>query len=219
MTDRQSGNRDAVLARLRAGAATPPPPNHAHPAPTASHDAPSIGFRLLDAAPPVELFARTAADAGAVVSRSPDVAAVVARHGVRTAVATGEPAVEPVVAALRAAGVEVAAAGGREAATTADLGVTSCRAAIAATGSVVLDSDVVGARWASLLPRVHLCVVPEVLVVPAPADVLRSFSAAAPPPRGLWFVTGPSRTGDIEQILTRGVHGPVAVEILLLPGG
>nr|MBA2280335.1 LUD domain-containing protein [Acidimicrobiia bacterium] len=98
----------------------------------------------------------------------------------------------------------------------ADLGVTSCLAAVAATGSVAVTTDVVGARWASLLPRVHLCVVPGDAVVASPGDVLRRFSPATPPPRGLWFVTGPSRTGDIEQLLTRGVHGPVAVEILLL---
>ncbi len=112
----------------------------------------------------------------------------------------------------------MSAASDREAAVAADLGVTSCLAAVTATGSLAISSAVAGARWASLLPRVHLCVVPEGLLVGSPADVLRRFTPEEPPPRGLWFVTGPSRTGDIEQLLTRGVHGPVAVEVLLLPG-
>jgi L-lactate dehydrogenase complex protein LldG len=62
---------------------------------------------------------------------------------------------------------------------------------------------------------VHLCLVPASVVVGHPGDVLRTLGAGALP-ANLAFVSGPSRTGDIEQILTRGVHGPVAVEVVLL---
>jgi L-lactate dehydrogenase complex protein LldG len=210
-----------VLARLRRGAATAPPPNLAHPAPPATSEAPAPRFRLLDTGEPLaEVFAAAAEAAGCTVHRDGVDAAVgdvVARHGIRTAVVTAERAVAEVADVLWAAGVEVADAADREAAAAADLGVTSCRAAVAATGSVVVGSDVYGARWASLLPRVHLCVVPAGVVVGAPGDVLRPLGAASLP-AALAFVSGPSRTGDIEQILTRGVHGPVAVEVVLLPG-
>jgi L-lactate dehydrogenase complex protein LldG len=93
-------------------------------------------------------------------------------------------------------------------------------AAVAATGSLVLDCRDAGSRTVSLLPRVHLCVLPAGRVVAAPADVLRPLGRAAGDPgalaSNLVLVSGPSRTGDIEQLLTIGVHGPVAVHVVLL---
>jgi len=120
-----------------------------------------------------------------------------------------------VAAALGRVGVEVDEYT-RERGAAADLGVTSAVAAIAATGSLVLESSAAGGRGASLLPRVHLCVLPAARLVASTADVLRPFSGGGGTlPSNLVLVTGPSRTGDIEQILTLGVHGPVAVEIVL----
>jgi L-lactate dehydrogenase complex protein LldG len=215
----QTGDREMVLARLRRGTAAAPPPNLAHPAPAPEPAAPAAGFRLLDGDEPlVDVFARTAADAGCTVHRDIDLADLVARHRVSTAVATAEAEVLPLVGALRELGVVVGDAADRDTATTADLGMTGCRAAVAATGSVVVGSDVPGARWASLLPRVHLCVVPAGAVVGTPGDVLRPLDTARLP-AAIAFITGPSRTGDIEQLLTRGVHGPVAVEVVLVTGG
>ena len=210
----QTGDRELVLARLRRGTSSPPPPNIAHPAPPPDTAAPSPRSRLLDDADAVEVFVATAKAAGCTIRRRVDVRELVARHGIRTAVATAERSVVPVVEALRAAGVAVGDATDRDAAAEADLGVTGCRAAVASTGSVVVGSDVGGARWASLLPRVHLCVVDAGTVVAHPGDVLRQLTPGALP-ANLAFISGPSRTGDIEQILTRGVHGPVAVEIVL----
>ena len=210
----QTGDRELVLARLRRGTAEPPPPNLAHPTPVADGPAPLPRSRLLDDADPVEVFAGTARTAGCGVHQSLDVVDLISRHGIRTAVATGEGAVAEVVEALLASGVAVGDAADRDLAAAADLGVTGCRAAVASTGSVVVGSDVPGARWASLLPRVHLCVVDVASVVGHPGDVLRRLGDEALP-ANLAFVSGPSRTGDIEQILTRGVHGPVAVEVVL----
>ena len=51
-------------------------------------------------------------------------------------------------------------------------------------------------------------------LVATPSDVLRRGDRPLPSNRVL--VTGPSRTGDIEQIITLGVHGPTALEILVL---
>jgi L-lactate dehydrogenase complex protein LldG len=210
----QTGDRELVLARLRRGTASPPPANLAHPTPEPNAFAPSPRSHLLDDADPVEVFAATAKTAGCTVRRRLDIAELVARHDIRTAVATAEDSVAEAVEALRAAGVTVDDAADRDAAATADLGVTGCRAAVASTGSVVVGSDVPGARWASLLPRVHLCIVRSTDVVAHPGDVLRALGEGLLP-ANLAFVSGPSRTGDIEQILTRGVHGPVAVEVVL----
>jgi L-lactate dehydrogenase complex protein LldG len=210
----QSGDRELVLARLRLGTASPPPANLAHPMPEPSSVAPSPRSRLLDDADPVEVFAATAKTAGCTVRRRLDIGELVARHGIRTAVSTAEDSVAEAVEGLLAAGVTVGDAADRHAAAEADLGVTGCRAAVASTGSVVVGSDVSGARWASLLPRVHLCIVDVADVVAHPGDVLRGLGHGRLP-ANLAFVSGPSRTGDIEQILTRGVHGPVAVEVVL----
>ena len=69
---------------------------------------------------------------------------------------------------------------------------------------------------ASLLPSVHLCVLPVDRLFATPADVLRRLgSGADAPPPSLVVVTGPSRTGDIEQLLTRRVHGPGTVLIVV----
>ena len=96
----------------------------------------------------------------------------------------------------------------------ADLGLTGAVAGVAATGSLVLDASVAGSRAAGLLPPVHVCVLREDQLVATPADVLHPLRAGAP--SSLVLVGGPSRTGDVEQILTLGVHGPRHVHIVLV---
>jgi L-lactate dehydrogenase complex protein LldG len=144
---------------------------------------------------------------------------LVAELGDRSVVTSAEPAAQAVGRRLAERGVSVEDAS-VEAAARAGLGVTSAAAAIAATGSLVLDSRVAGGRVASLLPAVHLCVVDVNSLFAAPADVLRGLGSvrdALPP--SMVLVTGPSRTGDIEQLLTLGAHGPTALHVVLVTGG
>jgi L-lactate dehydrogenase complex protein LldG len=101
---------------------------------------------------------------------------------------------------------------------TAQLGVTGAVAGLATTGTLLQDSRVMGGRTASLLPTVHLCVLRASRIVASTAEVLRLLGAAQPLASNLVLVTGPSKSGDIEQIITVGVHGPVCVEIVLLRG-
>ena len=55
---------------------------------------------------------------------------------------------------------------------------------------------------------------------PTPADVLRRLGSAVDAlPSSLVLVTGPSRTGDIEQLLTLGAHGPTALHVVLVTDG
>ena len=100
----------------------------------------------------------------------------------------------------------------------APVGITSAPYALAATGTLVMLSSDEEQRLVSLLPPAHIAVIPasRILVnldelfvkVPLPADV----SSA------LVFITGPSRTADIEQILVRGVHGPGEVHVVIVEG-
>ena len=212
-------DRAAFLDRLRDRLAGGVPENVAHPMPARPAQVPEIVHRVLDRDDLPGTFERTATAADAVVHRvdGPDVpgeivGAIVERYGVRRAVATREPEAAAVAATLADLGVTVSDPEPEHAA-AAQLGVTSAVAAIAATGSVVLDSTAAGGRLAGLLPEVHLCVVRVDRLVATPSDVFRGLHAL---PSNLVLVSGPSRTGDIEQILTLGVHGPVALHVVLL---
>lgn len=122
--------------------------------------------------------------------------------------------------ALRQRGCEVVTEGFRAAAAQAGAGITGANFALADTGTVVLDSTDEALRLASTLPRCHF-------VVLDPGKVLADGLAAVAPlrvfqrrqsPDFIAFITGPSRTADIERVLTIGVHGPVELHILLLEG-
>jgi L-lactate dehydrogenase complex protein LldG len=87
---------------------------------------------------------------------------------------------------------------------TCDLGVTEADYLLPETGTLVLQSSAGKPRAVSLLPRVHLAIVrPEMLR----ADMHQVF-AEAKERHYLVFITGPSRTADIELTVTLGVHGP-----------
>jgi L-lactate dehydrogenase complex protein LldG len=102
----------------------------------------------------------------------------------------------------------------RETGAEADLGITCPIGALATTGSLVQDCSVDGSRGASLLPTVHLALVSRRTIVASTTDLLWGRTSL---PSNLVFITGPSRTGDIEMIITVGVHGPVAVHVALVP--
>jgi L-lactate dehydrogenase complex protein LldG len=85
-----------------------------------------------------------------------------------------------------------------------DLGITEADYLLPETGTLVLCSSAEKPRAVSLLPRVHLAIVrPEMLR----ADMHQVF-AEAKGGNYLVFITGPSRTADIELTVTLGVHGP-----------
>jgi L-lactate dehydrogenase complex protein LldG len=96
----------------------------------------------------------------------------------------------------------------------APLGVTRCTAALADTGTLVMVFGPGRPRSTSLVPRTHMAVVKESEIVPSLADGLAR--VPRPPVSGMTLVTGPSRSGDIEQILTLGVHGPAAVHVVVV---
>ena len=220
----QHGDRAAFLARLRVRQA-PPLTIGAHAPPPPPGVVPEVRFRVVDGIAPgdhralAEVFRAAATRVEARVHDVDDatecLGAVVARHDVVRAVVSSEPEATALIEPLRALGVTVEPYS-PAAASTADLGVTSAVAGVAATGSVVVDADRAGGRGASLVPRVHFCVLPADRLVASPSDVLRRHPGPLPSNRVL--ITGPSRTGDIEQIITLGVHGPVALEVALCWG-
>jgi len=98
----------------------------------------------------------------------------------------------------------------------ADFGITSADYALSDTGTLVMIASPDDARLISLLPPVHIAVLPVerllsgldelYTLVPKPADGTSS----------MVFITGPSRTADIEQLLVRGVHGPGEIHVIIV---
>lgn len=118
-------------------------------------------------------------------------------------------------AALRAWPVEVLDPWdhGMESVAGADAGITVADFAIALTGTLVLDCSPSHPRSTSLLPPLHLAVVLSEHIVSTVGDVL---ARTGPLPSALTFVSGPSRTADIELTPVRGAHGPTRVKVFLL---
>lgn len=99
-----------------------------------------------------------------------------------------------------------------------DAGLTTCEAAVAQTGSILVSSANNGGRALSILPHTHLVLVRLDQVV---GDLSDAFGLIRERhgdrlPSMLSFITGPSRTGDIERILVLGAHGPKELVVILV---
>jgi L-lactate dehydrogenase complex protein LldG len=100
-------------------------------------------------------------------------------------------------------------------------GVTAADYAIAETGTLVLTGDEEGALLASLLPAVHVALLRPGRISGSLAEVvgrlkLERMARAAPVCRSATFITGPSRTSDVELVLSIGVHGPKQLHVVIL---
>ena len=97
-----------------------------------------------------------------------------------------------------------------------DAAITECDALVAQTGGVVVTSRNTGGRALSVLPPHHVVIAQRnQLVADLPAAFALLQQRYAPDyPSMISFITGPSRTGDIERILVLGAHGPKKLTIL-----
>ena len=90
---------------------------------------------------------------------------------------------------------------------TADIGISGVEFGIAETGSVFQDGYATTTRLATILPPLHVVFLPSANIVPGITEAFQVIAQNFD--RGyLGFITGPSRTADIERVLTIGVHGP-----------
>jgi len=104
----------------------------------------------------------------------------------------------------------------RENAAGAKVGITEMDWAIASTGTLAQASDRVEQRLASSLTELHVALAdPERMLPDLPALFRRLGPAQT---RYLALITGPSRTADIERVLTIGVHGPRRLVIVFVDG-
>lgn len=163
---------------------------------------------------PVEAFTLAAEALGVTVRRCADdaalamaVAEAVEATGARMAVCSRDPEVAGLAPALVAAGATVVPFGPPADLENVDLGVVGARWGIAATGTLVVDAGRAGGRSASLVPRAVLIVVEASAIVATAGDLFRG-PLPGDLPSQLVLISGPSRSGDIEFVLTVGVHGP-----------
>lgn len=124
--------------------------------------------------------------------------------------------VQPALAALdwAAAGLTVEARGARD----ADLvGITGCFCAVAETGTLMMCSSPDTPAAVSLLPETHIAVVRASRIVPCMEDAWDlARKELGTLPRAVNFISGPSRTGDIEQTIVLGAHGPYRVHLVIV---
>ena len=102
----------------------------------------------------------------------------------------------------------------------AQMGITTVDHAVVNTGTLALSAGPGRPRSVSLLPSVHLALVRESQLVDRIGTAFESYRGAGKaPPSAVHFITGPSRTSDIENDLTIGVHGPAAVSVIIWRDG
>ncbi|MEV6118778.1 LUD domain-containing protein [Streptomyces sp. NPDC052109] len=208
--------RDAILSRIRAAVADVPagpvevPRAYLRSAP---------GITPGDRTATVELFTQRLREYGATVRRVPatDLPAAVAdsldEQAARSAVVPeGLPAAWPAQwsGEIRRDVPELSKA---ELDGT-DAVVTMCAAAVADSGTIVLDAGPgQGRRAPTLVPDVHVCVVREDQVCSSLPEVITRID----PRRPITWISGPSATADIEMIRVQGVHGPRKLTVLITP--
>ena len=103
---------------------------------------------------------------------------------------------------------------------TCGVGLTAADYAIAETGTIVLSSDEPNALLVSLLPPVHIALVRSSQIAASLDEVIskvgKERTGRVDPGRSVTLITGPSRTSDVELVLSIGVHGPKELHVIIL---
>ncbi len=233
--------RDTILARVREALRVPAPLPHlkSHDV-VASEPGRSAGLDIL----PIEVARPWLPDGGetpeervsiltenlgklrAIVHRVPDTTAaadlvlVLARERDWRRVAYhSHPLVEPLLSGVPCATHSVdSETFDKDTVAACDAGISACESLVAQTGSILVSSRTCGGRALSILPHVHVVVATVDQVVATLGDALQGVRDrhAGRLPSMLSFITGPSRTGDIERILVLGAHGPKELIVILV---
>jgi L-lactate dehydrogenase complex protein LldG len=97
-----------------------------------------------------------------------------------------------------------------------DAGISECDALIAQTGGVLVSTRSAGGRALSVLPPHHVVIARRDQLIADMPDAIQLLREKYAPsyPGFISFITGPSRTGDIERILVLGAHGPRKLSVI-----
>ena len=111
---------------------------------------------------------------------------------------------------------ELAVVPDKEALFNFDVGISTAQAAIAETGTLVLDATLEQHRLVSLVPPVHIALVRASTIRQTLGEMLNELrNGEGDVSRAITFITGPSRTADIELTLAIGVHGPQELYVII----
>lgn len=137
---------------------------------------------------------------------------------VMVAPALDEPTFGKLKALCEGRAIHCVASGMRKHLGGVDIGFTIAEGGIAETGTLLINSGSEELRLATMLCEVHVCVVRKSSLVETSfaAEPLLKAMTTAGGPAYVAFVTGASRTADIERVLAIGVHGPLELHILIL---
>ncbi|HET9337385.1 MAG TPA: lactate utilization protein C [Casimicrobiaceae bacterium] len=224
--DDNASARDAILARVRAALGKEDDRGAAAAAASAYVAAHAQGPRPAMAGDLVERFVRRATDMESTVERIASLARLpqaVARY---IDALDLEPAIAdqrshrgvcwPEFAELDWAGAGLAIEA-RPTQGNDRLGITGTFCAIAETGTLVITSGAATPTASMLLPDTHVAVVRPDRIVAGMEEAFELVRAERPGmPRAVNLVSGPSRTGDIEQTIVVGAHGPFRVHIVVV---
>lgn len=95
-------------------------------------------------------------------------------------------------------------------------GITSADYALSATGTLIMLASPREARLISLLPPLHIAVIPSSVIITSLDELFTILPKPSEQTSSMVMITGPSRTADIEQILVRGVHGPGEIRVIIV---
>ena len=99
----------------------------------------------------------------------------------------------------------------------AGLGISQLDYAVAEIGTLTGNATSIESRMVSILPPIHMALVKTKNILPNLLDTIATYNKnLGELPRYLTFVSGPSRTSDIERVLTIGVHGPGRLIIVFI---
>ena len=112
------------------------------------------------------------------------------------------------------AGIDAIADASRDELFDSHIGITSAQWAIAETGTLVLESGAEQHRLISLVPPVHVCLLNANSIRQSMAEILELVEVDTNP--AITFITGASRTSDIELTLAIGVHGPGELYVIVI---
>ena len=140
------------------------------------------------------------------------------KHGWDVLAAHRHPLIDPLVQSLGLETLYVEQRPESKSLEKCSVGITACDALIAQTGSILLTARSAGGRALSVLPPHHVVVASIDQLLP---DLPAAFELLYEKygdnyPSFATFITGPSRTGDIERILVLGAHGPRKLTIILV---
>lgn len=221
--------RSDIFARIREALKVKAPKPHLKGEPVAGKTSAAAKPWLPDGGDGAEaslaILAEQLAKLKAVLIRVPDhdaaaraVAELSASKGWKKVAYHGCDLLRPVAAALPCERWEADAGFDKQRLEGCDAGITTCESIVAQLGAILVSSASSGGRALSILPHAHVVLAEAAQVVPDLGSALALAKArhGEQMPSMLSFITGPSRTGDIERILVLGAHGPKELYLVLV---